>query len=346
MESAQLPGRTARGSSASLTTSVRRNMQLRIRGFELNLYCFMLSRFLPAAAFVLFTTQGLAAQPTLHYVPTTPPASLRFKSLDPGGAPIDEGWLLERLAAALQAHSVQQLKSAGESTTELTGLRTRLDHDGSRIVFEYIHVARNKFGEEWGETLTIPVSYQIERANEVITIRLLPPQTADFTTRRTPAVFFLPTPRLGPIKELFDDFAAIMHSAPSLELHHSFLLSGAEDAGVPPEPCIATFDRQLGRYAYAKDEERAFDPMHDDVFLYRTAQDSVALKIHAVPFHGGSRVFYEARVPFELRADGTVTGYDLPLAVESEVWRILEDQPPRELKGGLDAIHHQANSHW
>jgi hypothetical protein len=319
-------------------------MQLKIREFALNPYFFALSRFLPAAAWILFSTQAFSAQVTQYYVPTTPPVSLRFRAFDPGRTPIDERWLLARLAAALQAHSIKQLKTAGEATTELTGLRTRLDQDGSQIVFEYVHVARNKLGDEWGQTLTIPLSYTIERGNDIITVRLLPPQTAEFATRGTPALFFLPTPKLGPIKELFDDFSAIVHNAPIVGLRHSFLLTGAQEAGVSPGPCIASFDRLLGRYAYAKDEERIYDPMHDDVFLYRTAHDSVALKIHAVPYRGGSKVFYEAQVPFELRADGTVTGYDLPLALESEVWRILEDQPPRELKGGLDEIHHQANS--
>jgi hypothetical protein len=319
-------------------------MQLKIHGFELSRRCFVLSKFLPSAAIVLFSTVGSSAQLTEYYVPTTPPVDLVFRAFDPARTPIDERWLLARLAAALQAHSAKQLKSAGEATTELSGLRTRLDQDSSRIVFEYVHVARNKFGEEWGQTLTIPVSYRIERASEVITIRLWPPQTADFATHKTPAVFFLPTPKLGPIKDLFDDFSAILHDAPSLGLRQSFLLGGAEEAGVSPEPCIAIFDRLLGRYAYTKDEERVFDPMHDDVFLYRTAQDSVALKIRAVPYRGGSKVFYEAWVPFELHADGTVSGYDLPLALESEVQRILEDLPPRELKGGLDDIHRQASS--
>jgi hypothetical protein len=57
---------------------------------------------------------------------------------------------------------------------------------------------------------------------------------------------------------------------------------------------------------------------------------SVPLKIAAVHYRGGSKVFYEAWVPFELRADGTVRGYDLAPALKSEVLRILEDQPARE----------------
>jgi hypothetical protein len=314
-------------------------MQLKVPGFELNRYCFVLSRLLPVAALVLFSTPGSSAQLTQYYLPATSPVTLRFSAFDPAHGPIDEAWLLAELATALQAQSARQFKSAGETTAELTGLRGRLDQEGSRIVFEYVHVARNRVGDEWGQTLTIPVSYRISRGNDVIAIRLSPPQTAEFATRRTPGVFFLPTPKLEPITELFGDFSAIMYNAPFLKLHHSFLLGGAEEAGVSPEACIANFDRLLGRYGYAKGEERIFDPAHDDVFLYRTARDSIPLKIAAVPYRGGSKVFYEAWVPFELHADSTVTGYDLPPALASEVRRILEDQPPRELEGGLDGIH-------
>jgi hypothetical protein len=299
---------------------------------------FVLSRLLPAAVFVLFCTSGSSAELTQYYLPKTSPVTLRFSALDPGRAPIDQRWLVSELAAALQSQSGRQFKTAGEATTELTGLRSRLDQEGSQIVFEYVHVARNRNGDEWGQTLTIPVSYQIERSNDVITIRLSPPQMAEFATRTTPGIFFLPTPKLGPIMDLFADFAAIMNNASFLKLRRSFLLGGAEEAGVSPQVCIANFDRLLGRYGYAKGEERVFDPTHDDVFLYRTAQNSVALKIAAVPYRGGSKVFFEAWVPFELRADGTVTGYDLPQALETDVRRILEDQAPREVEGGPDGI--------
>jgi hypothetical protein len=305
---------------------------------ELNSYRFVLIRLLPATMLVLFCTSGSSAELTQYYVPSAYPVTLRFSALDPARAPIDERWLLSQLTEALQSQSGRQFKSAGETTVELTGLRNRLDPEGSRIVFEYVHVARNRVGNEWGQTLTIPVSYRIERSNDVITIYLSPPQIAEFATRTTPGVFFLPTPKLGPIRDLFADFAAIMNNASFLKLRRSFLLGGAAEAGVSPQVCIANFDRLLGRYGYAKGEERVFDPLHDDVFLYRTAQNSVALKIAAVPYRGGSKVFFEAWVPFELRADGTVTGYDLPKALESDVRRILDDQTEREVEGGRDGL--------
>jgi hypothetical protein len=307
--------------------------------FELNGYASVSRLLVSAAALVLFATPGSAAQLTQYYVPAIPPIALKFRAADPAGVPIDERWLLEQLTAALQARSGWPVRGAGESTVELSGLRAHLDQQQSRIVFEYVHVGRNRMGAEWGETLTIPVPYTIAAGNGVIVIGLQPSRMADFATRRTPGAFFLPTPKLRPIIELFDDFASIMNDAPSVELHHSFLLNGQEEASASPETCIANFDRVLGRYAYTKDEERVFDPKHDDVFLYRTVQESVALKIAATRDRGGSKVLYQAWVPFELRADGGVAGYDLAPALQSEVLRVLQDQPLRNVEGGPDSTH-------
>jgi len=307
--------------------------------FELNRSCCAFGGLLTAAALILFSTPGAAAQLTQYYLPKIAAVTLKFSAVDPVRTPIDERWLLTELTAALRTQSDWQLKSTGELTSELSGLRTRLDQEQSQIVFEYVHMARSRTGYEWGQTLTIPVSYRVERGNDVITIGLWPPQMAELATRGTPGVFFLPTPKLRPIAELFDDFTALMQGASAVKLHHTFILGGAEDAGVSPATCISNFERLLGRYAYAKDEERVFDPKHDNVFLFRTARDSVALRVTAVPYRGGSEVFYEASVPFELRADGTVTGYDLPLALTQGVRQVLENRTALQLDGTLNTMH-------
>jgi hypothetical protein len=304
-------------------------------------YYYCMSRaLLFAAVCALFAAHGSAAQPDQYYIPrSAPPATLRFGAIDPAREPIEDRWLLESLTAALQAQSRMQLSTVGEVTVELTGLRTHLDLEQSQIIFEYVHVARNKKFEEWGETLTIPVSYRIENTHDIAIISLRPALVADFARRRTPGVFFLPIPKLRSVAELFDDFLAIMEAAPSVVLQHAFLLRGEEDVGSSPETCIANFDRVLGRYAYTKDEKHVFDPTHDDVFLFRTVRDSVPLKVAALRSEHGSRVFYEAWVPYELHADGTLQGYDLPLALQSEVQRVLNDRPARELNRGLASFH-------
>jgi hypothetical protein len=303
-------------------------------------YYSFLHKMLTAAALALIATPVLAAKLTQYYVPATSSIALKFNALDPARMPIDTQWLLREVAAALEAKSSWPLKTDGESTLELSGLRTRVDWDESRILFEYLHVARNKVGEEWGETLSIPVSYRIERTNDAIVVHLGPAEMADLLTRKT----FLPGPKLKPVVELFQDFSTIMRSAPSLALHRAVLLSGEEESSASPQGCIERFDYVLGRYAFTNGEERPFDPKHDDVFLFRTAQESVPLKVAAVNFRGGSKVFFEAWVPFELRADGSVEGYDIAPALKSEVRRVLGDLPAREAERELDAARDGAKS--
>lgn len=280
------------------------------------------------AAFVLAVAPVESAEINQYYLPApVPPVALRFKALDPARTPIEEQWLVAEIAAALQARTGWPLLSVGGATADVSGLQTRLDADRSRILFEYVHMARNRAGGEWGETLSIPVSYRLERTNEVIVVRLVPAPMADFRMRATPGFPFLPGPKLRSFTELFADFAAIMESTRSLELHRTWLLSGVEETGASPAGCVEKFEAELGRYAYGRDEEQLFDPRRDDVFLFRTASDSIPLKVAAVNYRGGSKVFFQAWMPFELRADGSVAGYDLAPVLIAEVRRVL--QAPR-----------------
>ena len=302
------------------------------RGFD------MLRLLLPAGACLICAVPGAAAQRDHYYVPNASAVELQFSALDPDRAPIDEQWLLKDLTTALQERSGWPLSSVGTVTTELFGLRTRLDSSQSRIVFEYVHMDRNRLGQEWGETLTVPVSYRIDRVRDTLVVRLQPSAEAEFETRKTLG-FFLATPKLKPITEVLEDFSAIMEGAHSLELHHSYLLSGEEEANASPDTCIERFDHLFGRYGYARDEEHVFDTKRDNVFLYRTAKDSIPLKVVAVRYRGGSKVFYEAWVPFQLRADGMVRGYTVPVDLRSDLHRILESGPSREAEGGPDGSH-------
>jgi hypothetical protein len=291
------------------------------------------TKILAAMAFLAPCARILAADHVQFFVPAVGPMELRFAAIDPARGPIDQHRLLQDLTAALQARSNLQLTQMGKSTTELSGLRTHLSEDQSQIVFEYVHIARNKVGDEWGETLTIPVPYRIRKSDVLFLIRLEPARVADVSKRRTPGIIFLSTPKLGPIAELIDDFTSIIAGAETVELRHDYLMLGQTNSVMAPQSCIAKLDFALGRYAYGKNEERTFNPKLEDVFLFRTAHESFPLKVVAVNDRGHSRIFYEARLPFELHADGTVKGYDLADAVTSEINRMLQDPQSREAKG-------------
>ena len=292
-------------------------------------YPSMLMTLFAAMTFAAPSAQG-ASDHVQFFVPAVGPIVLRFAAIDPARGAIDQHRLLQDITAALQARSNLQLTVSGKTTTELSGLRTRLAEDRSQIVFEYVHLARNRMGDEWGETLTIPISYRVQKSDVLYLIRLEPDRMADVSKRGTPGMFFVSAPKLGPIAGLIDDFSATIGNAESLELHRDYLLLGQTNSVLPPQLCIDKLDFELGRYAYGKDEERTFDPKLENVFLFRTAHESFPLKVVAANDRGHSRVFYEARLPFVLRADGTVKGYDLADGVKSEIDRMLQDTPRRE----------------
>ena len=64
-----------------------------------------------------------------------------------------------------------------------------------------------------------------------------------------------------------------------------------------------------------------------------------------MPYRGGSKVVYQAWLPVELRADGTVKGYDVAPALQSDVRLILNDHPALELNSGLDDPHGRGKVH-
>jgi hypothetical protein len=293
----------------------------------------MCTAMLVAAALLVLAGRQAHARPTEYYLPERPQAILRFAAIDPARNPVDEQWLLEELTAALQTRSTLPLTRSGQITPELSGLRTHLDREQSRIVFEYIHVARNRFGNEWGETLTIPVPYRVERTNVLFLVHLEPAELAIFATPRAAGVFFLPAPKLKPLEEIFADFAAVIRGADSLELHHAFLFSGELETVASPRKCVEKLDYAFGRYAYAKNEDRIFDTKNDDVFMFRTVRESIPLKIATMEYGGATSISYQARLPYTLRADGTVEGYDLPFALKTAISQVLEDTPTRAAQG-------------
>lgn len=295
-------------------------------------YVSILTLVFSIAAFLTQSAPSFAEDHVQFYVPAMGPMVLRFAAIDPARGAIDPHRLLQELTAAMQASSSQQLTTLGNTTTEITGLRTHLLEDQSQIVFEYVHLAHNKDGNEWGETLTIPLSYRIQKSEVLFLIHLEPARIADVAKHRAPGVFFLPVPKLDSIPRLIDDFSGIVAGAETLELHHDYLLVGQMDSTLPPQHCLEKLDFELGRYAYGKNEEHTFNPKVDDVFLFRTADASFPLKVVAENDSGHSRVFYEARLPFELGADGTVKGYDLADSVRFEMARMLQDTPTRQAR--------------
>src|SRR5579872_4432958 len=101
-------------------------MRLEMKG-----YVSILTLVFSVAAFLAPSAPSLAQDHVQFYVPAVGPTVLRFAAIDPARGSIDQHRLLQELTAALQARSTQQLTTLGNTTTEISGLRTRLlEEDG------------------------------------------------------------------------------------------------------------------------------------------------------------------------------------------------------------------------
>jgi len=84
--------------------------------------------------------------------------------------------------------------------------------------------------------------YRVEHVNDVITVRLWPPQVAEFTTVQLRVFFSCPPRNSVPSRHCSLTFSTVMSSARFLKCRHSFLLGGTAQTGAEPQVCIATFE--------------------------------------------------------------------------------------------------------
>ena len=273
-----------------------------------------------ASAVIAFTVPTASASSwEIHDVdiPKQSPVVLKFKAFDPVHAPIQESWLINSVIAALNAETRWPLKSDNSSIADLSGLRCRVDEGRAMVLFQYVHVDHNLESEEWGQTLTFPVAYQIEHTDDYIQIQLVPPERAALATRKSPIPFFS-APKLWPTDKVVSDFATVMSAASSLRLRHDARVKGEENSSFRLESCVANFERLLGYFRFGSGTR-------EGVFAYRTGQLRVPLTIAAVPYRDGTKILYDAPLPFELRPDGTGDGYELPANLAADIHRILSD---------------------
>lgn len=255
-------------------------------------------------------------------VPPLEPIVLKFAAFDPSRVLIDEARIIRGVAEGLQAQGKWPLKSDyGSPIAELTGLRTSVDQ--TRIVLQYVHIERHeRYGFEYGQTLTVPVRYQLERGDEFTSMRLTTPNKVELVTRKQ---FLFPPKRLAPSDELIGDLQSILNSATSIKVKLTSLVKGELSAPFKPEAILGNFERIMGRHTYGYSEQHIYDPKRDNVFAYRAGQNRIPVKVAAFPYRDGTKIVYEAQLPFEIRADGSTIGYDLPKQLKDDLEKVIND---------------------
>jgi uncharacterized protein YigE (DUF2233 family) len=264
---------------------------------------------------IIGVTYTTAPKTTKVDVPQHEPVVLKFDGFDPTQAPVDEQWLLSSLSEALQAASRWSARS--DRGAPPMALRARVEPNQSQIVLQYAHLARN-LNAEWGQTLTFPVGYEVQRGKKNLTVRLNIPTQGNLVARPNPDAT-KPLPRLEPTAAVLDDLSKIMAAAPAVTLQHEVKISGEEHSKLTPQVAMSNVGHSLAPYAFGKLTQ-------PNIFAYRAGAMTVPLRITAERDRSGTKVLYEATLPYSLTADGKTSGYDLPAALGADIRRMLNDR--------------------
>ena len=278
---------------------------------------------------------------TLIDVPKLTPVVLKFVSFDPSRVVLDDSIIFSEFISALNKNTkfpLQKYKSADQSTDYLRGLaysqglRLNVDKQKSEIVFQYVNVRSDReVAKEIGQALYIPVSYQIERENDKFLVRLTPPEKASlndweyFVTLLFLTREITKDMKIGPIDQYFDDFSKIFSSASAVKLKKFTLVKGEAMSKFKPESSLGNFERLLGRVSSGYSGESKYDLKKDNVFSYLSCQDRIPLKVSVFPYRDGTKVIYEASLPYQIGADGSSDGFDGPQKLKEAVEKILND---------------------
>ncbi len=282
------------------------------------------SALIASTIYVFTSTLVFADDRTVIDIPRREPIVLKFRAFDPSRVLIDEQQILRGLTAAFQTKSKWPLTSKRKSPfTQLSGLSTSLDQQNSRIDFQYVNVERHDNSTESGQRLTISLTYQFERSNDDVSLKLSTPEKGEVTTRSL--LFFTPPKLIQTNDELLEDFGNIFVGASTIKLKFQTLAKGELSAPFKPESAVANFERILGRHSYGYSDERIYDLKRDNVFSYRVGQDRLPLKIAAFPYRDGTKIVYEVRLPYQIVADGSFDGYELPQALKTDLAKVLND---------------------
>jgi len=190
--------------------------------------------------------------------------------------------------------------------------------------FQYCSILQSKDQRDFtsGQLFSIPIVYEIERGNNELMVKLNMPEKAELLTRTF--AFFSP-PQIPSTDEIINDYSNIFSNTMKMELKFTALVKGDTNANLKPESALANFVRLLGRHSNRKSDQNIDDPMQGNIFSYLVGKDRVPLKISVFPYRDGSKIVYEADIPYFILADGSNVGYDLPEKLKLDIDKIIND---------------------
>lgn len=262
-------------------------------------------------------------------LPTVNAVELTFQSRDPQRVPIEDKTLLQHLmrtAASTTRYPIRETRpEMGTGWMDVTGTQVSLDSSLKAVVLRYGAQSRYvKDGTLTGSTLQINIGYQLDRTADTTRIKLTFPSEASLNYKR----LLLPARRLWSTEEIVDDYRRVASALATARPHLITVLQGEIESPYKPEAIAGNFERLWGRppsssAMQARPGERAIGRETIYVLALDGVRQRVAVSIF--PYRDGTKVSYQADVPFTLAPDGSIQGGEGLAALRTAIKRAVED---------------------
>ena len=255
-------------------------------------------------------------------LPPAQAAALHFQAFDPQHVLVDENTLLAQITRAGQAATRLRAHDRRNDTIVITtGCKVSLNVATRAINIEYFALEKGSSGLIRSTDLLIPVTYEVERGADQVTVHLNFPQQGRVDTK---AMFLFGALKLPPTADLTDDYLTIASAMSTAAASLSTQVRGEIESKYKPEAVIGNFERLWGRPS-TEAMRQPNSVGREGTFVYTAGGARTQVRVSAFPYHDGTKVQYEASLPYELKPDGTSSGGASLAALEQAVREIAND---------------------
>lgn len=255
-------------------------------------------------------------------LPAAEPAALHFQAFDPQHVLVNENTLLAQIARAGQEATRLHPRDRRTDTIVTTiGSKISLNVATRAINIEYFAIEKGSSGLMRSTDLLIPVAYEIERSTDQVTVHLTFPQQGRLDTK---TMFLFGALKLPPTAELNADYLTVASAMSTAAARMSTQVRGEIESKYKPEAVIGNFERLWGRPS-TESVRQTNSVGREGTFVYTAGGTRTAVRVLAFPYHDGTKVQYEASLPYELKPDGSSSGGASLAALEQAVREIAND---------------------
>ena len=268
-----------------------------------------------------------ADETTITPLPHLDAVQLTYRALDPQRTLIDEQSIVASVGRAMTSLTRWPVKTAPDTKDAVndTGGRTEVNASNHLLVMQYLATTRFLSGGSTGTVLTIPVTYSVERADEVVKITLTFPDQATVVRHGLP---FL-TRKLWDMQEILNDYSSIARNIAATELPFNYRAHGELESKLKPEAVLGNLERLLARPSRGSMASTQVagsgSVSRDETFVCTVDGNRREVQVSTFPYHDGTKISYTAVLPYKLMADGSVSGGEDGPALAALLAKVIND---------------------